>query len=129
MKENAENRADKTVLKEKIDEMMKYALPLLDNFPRKNRRIADVLRNSLLEMCRLSTEIEKSFYRKSNLQKLDVELAEIREFVALASDEEYCSEKYAPPLTKEQRETWNGYADEIGRIIGAYIKAINSKTD
>lgn len=115
------------IMKEKVGDMMKYALPLLDNFPRRNRKLADILRDSVLEMYRLTTELEKSYYKKTTLQKLDVELAVVKEFVVLASDKDYCGLKFAPPLTLHQREVWSRHNDEIGRMIGGYIKAVRAR--
>lgn len=115
------------IMKEKVSEMMKYAMPLLDNFPRRNRKLADTLRDSVLEMYRLTTELEKAYYKKTTLQKLDVELAVVKEFVVLASDKDYCGHQFAPPLTMHQREVWSRHNDEIGRIIGGYIKAVRAK--
>lgn len=46
----------KFILKEKIGEMMKYGLPLANAFPRKDRKLADILRESMMELYRLAQE-------------------------------------------------------------------------
>lgn len=117
----------KFVLKEKIGEMLRYGLPLVDKFSRRDRKLADILRDSMLEMFRLATRLERKYYKKTTIEDLDIELAVLKEFVIIASDKKYRGEKYAPPLTMHQRETWSRYNAEIGRMIGGYKKAFESK--
>lgn len=114
----------KFVLKEKTKEMLKYALPLLDGFPRRNRRLADTLRDAVLEMLTLSIELEKHYIKKTTARNYDVKLAVIKEFVVLASDRDYCGSRYAPPLTIHQRDVWSRMNDELGCLIGGCLKQV-----
>ena len=116
------------VMKEKIGEMMKYALPIVNTFPRRERKLADILRDSMMEMYRLATRLERKYYKKTTREDLDIELAVLKEFVVIASDKDYHGAKYAPPLTLHQRETWSRYNAEIGRIIGGYKKAVEARS-
>lgn len=118
----------KFVLGEKIAEMMKYGLPLLNTFSRRDRKTADVMRDSMLEMYRLATRLERKYYKKTTLEDLDVELAILKKFVALASDKDYAGPKHAPPMSIHQREVWSRYNDEIGKMIGGYKKYLDGKT-
>ena len=115
------------ILKEKIGDMMKYGLPTVNNFPRRDRKLADTMRDAMLEMYRLSVRLEKKYYKKTTLEDLDIELAVLKEFVVLASDKDYCGEKFAPPLTIHQREVWSRFNDEIGKIIGGHKKYLDTK--
>ncbi len=115
------------ILKEKIGDMMKYGLPLVNSFSRRDRNLADTMRAAMLEMYRLSVRLEKKYYKKTTLEDLDIELAVLKEFVVLASDKDYCGVKFAPPLTLHQREVWSRFNDEIGKIIGGYKKYLESK--
>ena len=115
------------ILKEKIGDMMKYGLPTVNNFPRRDRKLADTMRDAMLEMYRLSVRLEKKYYKKTTLEDLDIELAVSKEFVVLASDKDYCGEKFAPPLTIHQREDWSRLNDEIAKIIGGYKKYLDTK--
>ena len=115
------------VMKEKIADMLKYALPLLDNFPRRNRELADTLRHSLIELYRLSVRAERKYKLAETLERMDVELATLKEFVVLASDKDYGGPKYAPPLTLHQRDVWSRYSTEIGKIIGGYLKKVTTQ--
>jgi hypothetical protein len=117
----------KFIVKEKIKDMMKYGMPLLDKFPRRNRKMADMMRDSMLAMYRYSTEIEKKIYKKTTLQNLDVELSLLKGLVVMASDRDYYGHNYAPPLSIHEREVWARYNDEIGRLIGGYKNFLDSK--
>jgi hypothetical protein len=117
----------KFVLKEKISEMLKYGMPRVDKFPRRNRKIADMMRDCMLSMFRYATEIEKKIYKKTTVHSLDVELAVLKELVVMASDRSYCGDRFAPPLTMHEREVWARYNDEIGRLIGGYERSMKEK--
>lgn len=111
-------------LEEKIDEMLAYGMPLVDSFPRRRRRLADDLRGFMLDMEQLVVALRLKYTKKTTVENLDVTLAQLKKFVILAADKEYNGEKYAPPLTRHQRETWNKLNDEIGRMIGGYKNAV-----
>lgn len=113
------------LLKEKIDEMIRYSRPLTLQFGRRNRDLADDIRATMLQMLRLSIELEKKYYRKTTTQELDVELECLRHLVRLAANKDYCGPKFAPPLSKHQYEVWARYNSEIGRLIGGYINSLN----
>lgn len=114
-------------MKEKIVEMMQYSLPIVDTFPRRYRKMADTLRDSTLELFRLSVRLERMYYKKTTIQDMDVELATLKEFIVIASSKECAGPKHAPPLTIHQREVWSRYTAEIGRMIGGYKKFVESK--
>ena len=116
----------KFVMKEKIGEMLKYGIPLVNSFPRRDRQTADLMRGAMLEMFRLATRLERKYYKKTTLEDLDVELAVLKEFILIASDRDYSGPKHAPPLTLHQREVWSRHTTEIGRMIGGYKKAIEA---
>lgn len=115
------------VMKEKVGEMLRYAVPLVNSFPRRDRKLADTLRDSMLELYRLMVRLEKKYYKKTTLEEADIELDVLREFIVLASDKNYSGPKYAPPLTMHQREVWSRYTTEIGKMIGGYRKSIETK--
>ena len=111
-------------LKEKIGDMIKYGYPILKTFPRRDMRLADEIRGTMLTMYRLAIEIEKKYYRKTTTQELDVELDVLRHLVRLASDRDVHGAKFAPPLSLHQYEVWAGMNTEIGNILGGYIKSL-----
>ena len=134
----------KFVLKEKIREMIQYGLPLVDKFPRRNRKLADIMRDSMLEMYRLATRLERKYYKKTTIEDLDIELAVLKEFVIIASDKDFYrgtrtagpdqgaaqdqkAKGFAPPLSMHEREVWSRYNKEIGSMIGWYKKAFENR--
>lgn len=48
----------------------------------------------------------------------------LRHLIRMAADKDYSGPKYAPPLTRHQEEVWSRMNDEIGRMIGGYIKSL-----
>ena len=54
-------RPKKFILKEKIGDMMKYGMPLVNGFPRRSRKLADTMRDAMLEMYRLADRLEKKY--------------------------------------------------------------------
>lgn len=118
--ESEGKRPGKFFIKEKVKEMIKYGMPLVMGFSRRNRQLGDTLKESMLEMLRLSIKLEKKHFKKSPIDDLDIELAMLKEFVSLAADKDFFGDKYPPALTIHQREIWNRHNLEIGRLIGGY---------
>ena len=132
------------ILKEKIADMHKYGKKEVSTFPRRETRLADEIRSSMLTMYRLSIEIEKKYYKKTTLQELDVELEILQHLIRLASDKDYYHQRLpkkkngetvrndkgevvyisiSPPLAFHKYEVWSRMLREIGRLIGGYIKS------
>lgn len=111
-------------LKEKIGEMIAYGRPLTMNFSRRNRDLADAMRESMTRMYHLAVEIEKKYYRKTTTQELDVELEWMRHLVRMAGSKDYYGHKFAPPLSIHQREVWARYNTDIGNLLGGYIQSL-----
>ena len=133
-------------LKTKIEDMMKYGKKAVASFPRRERQTADEIRKSMLTMYRLSITVEKKYYRKTTMQELDVELDVLRHLIRLAADRDYYDEKVAkrdgsgrqvkdengktvmakmqPPLPQKKYKVWSGMLEEIGRMIGGYMKTL-----
>ena len=133
-------------LKTKIEDMMKYGKKAVASFPRRERQTADEIRKAMLTMYRLSITVEKKYYRKTTMQELDVELDVLRHFIRLAADRDYYDEKVPkrdgsgrqmkdehgktvmakmqPPLPQKKYKVWSGMLEEIGRMIGGYMKTL-----
>lgn len=111
-------------LKEKIADMMKYGKKAVANFPRRERQTADEIRQSMLTMYRLAIRVEKKYYKKTTLEELDIELDTLRHMVRVAADRDYYDQNVAPPLSFKKYEYWSGLLNEIGRMIGGYMKYV-----
>lgn len=113
------------ILKTKIEDMMKYGKKAVACFPRQERQTADEIRKSMIAMYRYIIEIERKYYKKTTLQELDVELAVLRHLVRLASDKDYYdTTKICPPLPLKKYEVWSIMLNEIGKLIGGYMKSL-----
>ncbi len=104
--------------------MIKYGKRAVAHFPRRERQTADEIRGSMLKMYRLAIEIEKKYYKKTTLQEMDIELDVLRHFIRLAQDKDYYDNNVAPPLPFKKYAVWSKLLDEIGRIIGGYMKSV-----
>ena len=133
-------------LKTKIEDMMKYGKKAVASFPRRERQTADAIRASMATMYRLSIVVEKRYFRKTTMQELDVELDVLRHLIRLAADKDYYDDTVAkrdgtgrpvkgedgktvmvrmqPPLPQRKDKVWSGLLDEIGRMIGGYMKTL-----
>jgi len=113
------------LLKEKIADMHKYGKRAVDQFPRREKQTADEIRASMLRMFVLSISVEKSYgsEKRKSLEALDRENAVLRHLIRLSSDKDYYNSNIAPPLAFRKYEYWARLLDEIGRIIGGYMKS------
>jgi len=133
-------------LKTKIEDMMKYGKKAVASFPRRERQTADEIREAMLTMYRLSIQVERKYYKKSTMQELDVELDVLRHLIRLAADKDYYDElvvkrdgsgravkdengkpikvQMQPPLPQKKYKVWSGLLDEIGKMIGGYIRSM-----
>lgn len=134
------------ILQEKIADMMKYGLKAVDKFSWRDRKLADQMKKSMFTMYRFCTAIKKRHYKKTTLSDLDIELDNLRFLTRLAQDEGFYDEKVpkrgrngkvvkdgngktimvnrSPPLNRKSYEVWNRMLDEIGRLIGGYIRSM-----
>ena len=118
------NGNEKFEIKEKIYEMILYGNPKLTGFPRTERYVlAGDIRRSMYAALELAVRLEKKYYKKTTLQELDVELDVLRHLVRLAADKKLYPNQ-APCLPFKKYEHWAKLLDEIGKMIGGYIKAV-----
>lgn len=133
-------------LKTKIEDMMKYGKKAVASFPRRERQTADEIRATMLKMYELAIMIERKYYKKTTLQELDTHLEILRHLVRLASDKDYYDDKVPkrdgsgrvvkdkdgktvyvqmqPPLPAKKYQVWSEKLDEIGKMIGGYMKSV-----
>lgn len=114
-------------LKTKIEDMMAYGLQAVRNFPREDRQAAAEIRRTMLTMYRLSITVEKKFTKKTTIQELDIELAVLRHLVRMMWDARFHGPAKHPPLSPKQYEVWARYLDEVGNLVGGYIKSLGDK--
>lgn len=106
------------MIQQKVEDMILYGNQALMNFPRAERyAMAADIKRSMYTLYRLIITANKKYYKKTTLQDADVELAVLRGFIRLAANRET---RYLP---MNKYENWAKMLDEIGRMLGGWIKA------
>ena len=80
-------------MKNKVYELLLYAGPQLEEFPRAKRELAKKIDSSMLDVLRLVVALENKHYKKTTLGELDNEVDTLRHLVRLAADPEYTRSK------------------------------------
>ena len=109
-------------IKSKCEDMILYSENKLRQYPRYEKRnggLVDVTRAAQLELLRLIVVCNHKFYKKTTLQEVDTQLDLIRTFIRLAFRRRFINAK--------SYEIWSAKADEIGRMIGGWMKAAKEK--
>lgn len=111
-------------IKEKIYDMILYGSPALLQFPKSEKFIlASKIRESMYKLFGLAVTVEKKYYKKTTLQEMDIELDVLRHLIRLAADPKlYPNQK--PCLPFKKYEFWAKSLDEIGRMLGGYMKSV-----
>lgn len=113
----SEDKPQKFETLQKVKDMMLYAYPALNQFPKSEKfaMVADIKRvmDEMLELC---IEIDKKIYRKNSLQNLDVANAKLQAYLQMA--------KLLRFLPIKKYEIWSAQSVEIGKMIGGLLKAV-----
>ena len=110
--------------KNKVYDLLLYAGPQLEQFPRSQRVRANDIRATMLQILRLVVTLENKHYKKTTLGELDNEVDVLRHLVRLAADPNYMRDK-KPCLPMKKYEQMSKKINEIGRMIGGYYKSLN----
>lgn len=105
------------VLLAKIEELDAYSQIALQQYPRIERyaMCADI-RHSLATIERLVIVAWKRYFKQTTLQDLDVEIEVLRMWLRKSLRLRY--------VTPHRFETWARQVDEIGRMVGGWIKSV-----
>ena len=76
-------------------------------------------KNSFLPFYRLIIAAAKKYYKKTTLHDADVELFVLKHFIRMGFERRY--------MTMKRYERLSGYLEEIGRMLGGWIKATEKK--
>lgn len=112
--------AEELKLQQKIYDMMLYAYPALNQFPKSEKftLAADIKKNMdiLMERC---IEAKKKYFKKTTLQDMDVANEKIQVYIRLAFDLHY--------ISVHRYEVWSEKLVEIGKMIGGWLRAVNGQ--
>lgn len=100
--------------------MILYGNQCLKQFPKSEKyAMASEIKGSMYRLLRLIVEANKKYHKKTTAQNIDIELEILRTFIRLAADKNL---KYLP-LNKY--ENWAKMLNEIGRMLGGWMKTMN----
>ena len=106
------------IIVQKVEGMIQYGYLAVQHFPKAERHVlSQELRLSMWRLLRLVIVLAKRYHKKTTLQDVDAELELLRREVRLAKD--------LGVLPFKKYEVWSCHLDEIGRIIGSWIKKVN----
>lgn len=115
--ENQDGDRDPLLILGKIEDMMLYAYPVLNAYPKYERFVlaADIKRCMDQAMER-TIEVNKKYYKKTTLQELDVEIDKLRKYVRLSYRLKYIDFK--------KYKQWSEKVNEIGRMLGGWMASV-----
>ena len=106
------------LIRQKCEAMIEYGYVALRQFPAFERHVlAAEMRASMWGLLRLIVVCNKRHHKKTTLQELDAELDLLRCQVRMAKGLGY--------LDFKKYEHWAGLNDEVGRMLGGWLKSIN----
>jgi len=105
---------------QKTYDMILYGTQCLKQFPKSEKyALASDIKHSMYSLLRLIITANKRYHKKTTLQEIDVELDTLRTFIRLAADTKL---QYLP---LRKYENWSKLLNEIGKMHGGWIKAMN----
>ncbi|MBQ7703715.1 MAG: diversity-generating retroelement protein Avd [Firmicutes bacterium] len=109
------------IIEQKILDMMEYAyLHALSQYPKSEKfaLVADMKRNLDL-LLEYEIEARKKSTKKTTLLNMDITLDKLRKYVGLSYRLKH--------LPMQKYKTWSKMLDEIGKMLGAWLKTVNSR--
>jgi hypothetical protein len=108
---------------QKIEDMMEYAYPVLQQFPKSEKfAMAADIKLVMDVMLEKAVEAQKKHFKKTTLQELDVANTKLQHYLRVAFRLRFVSmHKY---------EVWSKQLVEIGKLLGSWLNTVkaNSKT-
>ncbi|SDX42488.1 four helix bundle protein [Eubacterium barkeri] len=108
---------------QKIKDMIAYANKALLHFPKIERGgMVQEIKQSMYHLLRLCIQCDQKFYKKNTLQEMSTEKEYIQSLIGIAANRDH---KY---LDMKKYEIWSNYLVEIGKLIGARMRAESKKS-
>ena len=112
-----EPKTSDLLIRQKVEAMIEYGHCALRQFPKSERHVLSAeIRSSMWALLRLVIVCNKRYHKKTTLQELDAELDLLRAQVRLAQQLGW--------LDFRKYEHWAMLLDEVGRMIGGWIKSM-----
>lgn len=112
--------AQELLLKEKCKDMMKYGYQAIRDIPRDYRyTLGTDIRNSMTSLLQFIIRCGKRYYKKTTLEDMDIELDTLRTLIRVALENRV--------ITVKEFERWSVLLDELGRMVGGWMKSLRTK--
>ncbi len=106
---------DGLIILTKLEGLERYSRVALRQFPKSEKYLLSAeIRQELLSIRRETVRAAKKFHKKTTLQDLDIDIEVLRGYIRIAYSLKYIDE--------HKLMTWMSYVDEIGRMVGAWLK-------
>lgn len=107
-------------VRQRVEDMIVYGYTALRQFPKSEKHtLAADIKQSMYRLLSLVIVANKKYYKKTSLQELDVELDFLRSMIRMAMQLQF--------LPFKKYEIWAGMLNEIGRMIGGWIKSVRQE--
>ena len=111
--------AEELKILQKIFDMMEYGYGALAQFPKSEKfALVTDIKRSMDTMLERSIEAQKKYYKKTTLQDLDVEIMKLKAYLRLSQNLGF--------LPMKKYEVWSDRVVEIGKMLGGWLKSVNS---
>lgn len=122
------------ILNHRYFEMIKLLNLYLNHFPKHEKyALCNNIRNTAYEVYDLITECQKRYYKKTSLVNLDITHEKLRMQIYLANELGYFNFKNGREDNAcdgvKRYLAISSLIDEIGKIIGSWIKSLKDKGD
>lgn len=105
------------LVRQKCEAMIEYAYIALRQFPQHERHVLSAeIRLRLWTLLHLIVLAHKRYHKRTALQDLDAQIDLLRSQVRLAHSLGY--------INAHRYETWARHNDEIGRMVGGWLKTL-----
>ena len=106
------------LLLQKILDMMEYAYVVLRQFPMSEKyALATDIKRCMDLILGYAIEARKHYYKKTTLRDMDVEIAKLRVYIRLSYRLHF--------IDMQKYDNWSNMVDEIGRMLGGWLKTVN----
>ncbi|MGD9567507.1 MAG: diversity-generating retroelement protein Avd [Sedimentibacter sp.] len=112
--------AEELKILQKIFDMMEYGYGALAQYPKSEKfALVTDIKHSMDIMLERTIEAQKKYYKKTTLQELDVEIMKLRAYLRLSQNLGF--------LPMKKYEIWSEKVVEIGKMLGGWLKSVNSQ--
>lgn len=111
---------DDFLLLQKVQDMMKYSYPILQQFPKVEKfSLANDIRHTMNMVLEYTITEEKKYTKTTTLEKLDIENEKLKVYIRLSHELKY--------IDGHRYSVWSALVVEIGKMIGGLIKSVKDK--